>query len=234
MSLALMGLLVTADLPPGPPAVVDEKESVSLQQTEHVRLSLPTEDDRDAWQSPGLRLQLGYGYTALGGWGPAWSFRSHTVMLRPSVRIDGHWALGVAMVYGTGPYGLRWSVTAEPTFFPWRQLAVSVGLGYGGLDVRASRVRVLGGPGVTVSRTLGDDEKLDACTGSALSSVLRAEYLFVVGPLFASGPFVQANAQWTRCEDSFGQPDPETGRPPVLTQWWRQAGATVGWWLAWR
>ena len=86
----------------------------------------------------------------------------------------------------------------------------------------------------TVSRTLSDSERLDSCTGSALTSLARAEYLFVVGPLFASGPFAQVEAQWTGCHESFGMIDQETGRPIVLTQWWSQRVVTFGWWFAWR
>jgi hypothetical protein len=216
--------------------VIDEKERVALEQTDNVRLSLPTQTDVDAWQSPGLRVALGYGYGIVNGSGPAFSFRSQTVLLRPSVRLDRQWALGIAMLYGTAPLGVRWSVTAEPTFFPWRNLGIAAGIGYGGLLTSNPNAPsgTLQGAAETVSRTLTDGERLTSCSGSALTSSLRAEYLFVVGPLFATGPFAQANAQWTQCEATFGRVDNETGRPVVLTQWWQQQGATFGWWFAWR
>lgn len=219
-----------------PVHVIDEKERIRLQQTENVRLSLPTRDDVAAWAMPGLRVQLGIGRGALHGFGPALSFNSTTFTLRPSLRLDDHWGLGLAMLYGTGPGGLRWSATLEPTFFPWRQLAISVGLGYGGLLVTDAGASTGGlqGPTVAVSRNLTGDERLQSCTGSALSSVLRVEYLFVVGPLFSSGPFAEASAQWTHCQASFGRPDTDTGRIVVLTQPWRQGAWNLGWWLAWR
>jgi hypothetical protein len=226
--------------PAAPPApivhVMDEKERVDLEQTDNVRLSLPTQDDLDAWASPGLRVQLGGGYGIVQGSGPALSWRSRTVILRPNIRIDRYWGLGVALLYGTGPNGLRWSATVEPTFYPWRQLAISAGIGYGGLSVNnpnASTGR-LQGVNQEVSRELTAGEQLNSCVGSALSTVLRAEYLFVAGALFSSGPFVQANAQWTHCAESFGRTDAETGTPVVLTQWGQQQGATFGWWFAWR
>jgi hypothetical protein len=214
--------------------VVDEKERVELEQIDRVRLSLPTQADVDAWANPGLRVQLGYGYAVVQGAGPAWSFRSQTAILRPSFRLDRRWALGVSLLYGTGPNGVRWSVTAEPTFFVWRQLSIAAGLGIGGLFI--SRPDVSTGTLSTenVSRTLSDADHLSSCTGSALTSALRAEYLFVVGPLFASGPFAQLEAQWTECQQSFGEVDQETGKSVVLTQWWRQQAATFGWWFAWR
>ena len=216
--------------------VMDEKERIALEQTDNVRLSLPTQGDLDAWRNAGLRVQLGFGYGIVQGTGPALSFRSQTVLLRPSVRLDRQWALGVGLLYGTGPGGVRWSVTAEPTFFPWRDLAIAAGIGFGGLLISnpGASSGTLQGSAVTVSRDLIAGERLQSCSGSALTSVLRAEYLFVVGPLFATGPFAQANAQWTRCQATFGRVDNETGRPVVLSQWWQQLGATFGWWLAWR
>ena len=236
----------TAPAPPTVPApapapapivhVMTERERVDLEQTDNVRLSLPTQDDIDAWASPGLRVQLGGGYGIVEGSGPALSWRGKAFMLRPYVRIDRYWGLGVAMAYGGATGGLGWSVPAEPTFHPWRQLAFSAGVGFGGLMVSnpGAPTGRLQGSTEAVSRNLADDEKLNTCTGSALSTLLRAEYLFVAGSLFASGPFAGVNGQWTRCQASFGRTDPETGTPVILTQWWHQRGATFGWWFTWR
>jgi hypothetical protein len=248
LALLAAGVAPAAPAPAGPGALVsptapapivhvmDEKERVALEQSDNVRLSLPTQEDREAWRGPGLRVQLGLGYGLVEGSGPAFSFRSPSVMLRPSVRLDRYWALGVGMLYGTAPNGLRWSVTAEPTFYPWRDLAVSVGLGFGGLLVSNPNAPSGGlqGAAVTVSRNTAGAEQLQSCDGSALTSVARVEYLFVVGPLFATGPFAQANAQWTQCTATFGVTDQETGQPIRVTQWWQQQGATFGWWFAWR
>lgn len=242
---ALLVLVAAAAAPVNPtgapapaPAVppMGDKERASLEQTDNVRLSLPTESDIEAWSRPGLRLQLGYGYGRIFGTTPAWSFGSHSVILRPSVRIDRRWSLGVGLLYGTGPKGLRWSVTAEPSLFVWRRLALTAGLGYGGLAISnpAAPSGRLRGPDEVVSRDLADDETLQSCTGSALAALLRGEYMFIAGPLFASGPYLQVSAQWTRCQATFGRVDAETGRSIVLSQWWQQQGATLGWWFAWR
>jgi hypothetical protein len=241
--VALSLIAAAAPSPPALPAapppivhVIDEKERAALEQTDNVRLSLPTQKDLDAWRNPGLRVQLGYGYGIVDGSGAAFSFRSQTAVLRPSFRLDRWWALGIAMLYGTGPGGLRWSITAEPTFFPWRNLALSFGLGIGGLSVsdpNASAGTVKSSL-ITVSRDVLPGEKLTSCDGGALTSALRLEYLFVVGPLFATGPFAQANAQWTHCQQTFGGTDNTTGEPIALSAWWRQQGGTFGWWFAWR
>jgi hypothetical protein len=234
--LALALLAADPTVPPAPEVhVIDDKERVRLQQTDTVRLSLPTQDDVDAWNNPGLRVALGYGYGSVSGTYPALSFRSHSFALRPSVRLDSSWSAGLTLLYGTGPNGVRWSMTAEPTFHPWRQLSLSVGVGYGGLSVSDFfRGGFYPSDAQEVSRELGAAEPLSSCTGSALSSLARADYLFVVGPLFASGPFLQAHAQWTRCRESFGSTETDTGLPTTYTQWWRQTGLTFGWWFAWR
>ncbi len=216
--------------------VITEKERIELAQTDKVRLTLPTQNDVEAWRNPGLTLQLGYGYSFVQGSGPAWSFRSHSAAVRPAVRLDLRWALGVGLLYGTGPNGARWSVTVEPSFFAWRQLALTVGLGYGGLSVNRALASTgrLRGPDVVVSRDLQAGETLPRCEGAGLSALARADYLFVVGPLFSLGPFVQTNSQWTRCHSTFGRVDPETGQSINLSQWWRQQGLSFGFWLAWR
>jgi hypothetical protein len=233
LGVAALHLLVAADQSQvRQVSTRDEKERVALSQTEVVRLSLPTQEDVAAWASPGLRVSLGFGLDRFVGSGPAWSWTGPSVTLRPSLRLDQRWGLGVAMSYGSGPGGVRWSVTAEPTFTPWRQLAIGVGLGFAGLSVAKAGVRPA--PPSVVSRELEEGEELGSCSGSALSSLVRVEYLFVVGPLFASGPFLQAQAQWTRCQSVGGPDDRESGRPVVMTQWWRHGGASVGWWLTWR
>jgi hypothetical protein len=235
---AAAGATAASATPPPTPTVhvIDEKERVALAQTENVRLSLPTESDVEAWASSGVRVQLGYEMGSLHGLGPALSFSSKSALLRPSIRIDRRWALGVALLYGTGPGGLRWSATFEPTFYPWRRLGISVGVGYGGLSVSDPNAPTgtLQGPTVQVSRDLTDGERLQSCTGSALTAVLRVEYLFVVGPLFATGPFAEGLEQWTRCQATFGRTDPETGQSIVLSQWWQQVALDLGWWFAWR
>ncbi|MBS2029744.1 MAG: hypothetical protein JST54_17725 [Deltaproteobacteria bacterium] len=216
--------------------VMDEKEMIDLAQSDRVRLSLPTQEDVQAWTEPGLRVALGYGWADVHGIGPALAFTSNAVILRPSYRVDAYWEAGLTLLYGGGPGGVRWSITAEPELHVWRGLSVAVGLGYGGLSID-DQTRDTGSfsPGSEpVSRTLSDSEKLQSCSGDALSTLARTEYLFVVGPLFSTGPYAQLNAQWTECQDSFGRVDPETGKQVVLTQWWRNQGFQLGWWFTWR
>lgn len=209
-----------------------------------LRLSLPTEEDREAWAQPGFRVAIGIGQGSMTGAGSSPSFAPLSFSLRPSVRLDEWWSLGATFAYGVAAstlvQGLRWSATAGPTLHPWRGLAISFGMGLGGLDIwRHIEVgdmpRVPGFEGgESVSRTLDPDELLPRCSGTAWSGVARIEYLFVVGPLFATGPFAQADLQWTRCEAQIGGISIDTGHPVMGRQWWRHHGGVLGWWLAWR
>ncbi|HEY0707674.1 MAG TPA: hypothetical protein VGG33_12805 [Polyangia bacterium] len=213
-----------------------EKARARLAQTDNVRLSLPTEDDARAWTRPGFRIQLGYAFGRLYGQGPAWSFPSHALLVRPALRLSSAAAVGVTLLYGSGPRGLRWSVTPELTFHPWRGLALSAGAGFGGFEISDPNAPLgrLDRQTLMTSRELTRDEGLRGCSGMALSSVGRAEYLFVAGPLFASGPFLQAGLQWTECRETLELTEASAGRAVVLSQRWRHWGANGGWWFTWR
>ena len=82
--------------------------------------------------------------------------------------------------------------------------------------------------------TFGAGTTLGSCSGGAWVGQARAEYLFVVGQLFATGPYLEANAQLTRCQQELGRVDRETGNPIYARQWWVHQGAELGWWVTWR
>lgn len=239
VTLWLLGVVATV----APPADVsgpatrplDEKARAAQGQTDRVRLSLPTEDDLVAWQRSGMRLQLGYATGRFHGVDSSPSWSTSGISLRPGMRLGPRWGVFVAMVYAGAPQGLRWSVTLEPTLFVWRQLALSAGIGYAGLMMHNPMSAGGEHANEKVGRALGSGERLDSCDGEALTTVARLEYLFVMGPLAATGPFVTAQAQWTRCEQRLGDGnDPHSGRPAVLTQTWRNWGISYGWGVTWR
>lgn len=228
------GTLAMPEPEPVKPVEITLGEKETVVEVEEVRLSMPTEADADAWASEGLRIALGYGYNIVQGTAPAWSYNAHGFLLRPQVRIDERWALGASFQYAFGE-GITWAASFEPTFYPLRQLGISLGIGYSGLYLNRPSPFFLGEPDEVASRTLTDGRSLNQCEGSGVNGLARLEYLMVVGPHFATGPFAQANVQWTGCEISLSNnPDPETGKPVIGTQWWRQQGATLGWWLTWR
>jgi hypothetical protein len=232
-------LVCASALAEEPPArTVGEKDLVE-DDGYVVRLSLLTEKDFEAWAEPGFQLSLGYGQGRFTGHGPASGFSSTTFTLRPRVRLDEWWSLGATFAYsaaGSELFGLRWSATLEPTFHPWAGLAVALGLGYGGLDA------MLQGNGIpparpppVASHQLPADVELQGCEGGAGVGLLRVEYQFVAGSLFATGPYAQADLQWTRCRDKLWHGDDlETGLRLSPWQWWLQHGTTIGWWLSWR
>lgn len=209
-----------------------------------LRLSLPTQADIDAWKEPGIRVSLGWiqGYQWSFGPGPSMSPLGAT--LRPWLRISPEWSLGATFSWQAtlGSFlGLKWGATLEPTWHPWRGLAVSLGLGYGGLmgsnawwvdapDAMNPPGKV---PDQTVSHTLADDEFLANCEAGGWLALARVEYQFVIGPLFSTGPFAQADVQRTGCIEDYGE-DPETGKTIELRQWWMHAGFNLGWWATWR
>lgn len=218
--------------------IAAEKELIEEDDYE-VKLSLPTESDYELWRSPGLRVQLGYGYGRQTPFDAGVGFSSHQISFRPAVRLSERWSLAIAMSYSVarGDFsGLKWSVTVEPTFHPVEALGISLGLGYGGMlgDRMDYRSGVIEPTDASFSRTADAGEWLQGCDGSGAAGLLRVEYLFVVGALFASGPYVQGDVQQTRCAEGRGGLNIETGESTAVYQWWAHRGWTLGWWLAWR
>ncbi len=219
--------------------VISEKELVD-DDGYAVRVSLPTESDVEAWSHPGLRIALGYSHGQLWGNGPSLKLSMDAFTLRALARLDKHWSVGLdfqyALAQGTGVTGLRFGSTVLAILHPWRQLGIGVGVGYGGLIlVPPNGPASTPGTGQEVSTTtFGPEVKLGECSGGAWVGQARIEYPFVIGPLFASGPFVEADAQLTRCQQVLGRVDRETGNPIYGQQWWRNLGGSLGWWLSWR
>jgi len=226
-----------------PPRKLTEKDLVEGDDYQ-LRLSLPTEEDFQAWRSSGFRVQLGIGYGNAKGRGESVAdFSSTVLILRPQVRLDDAWSIAASFAYdltGGDLDGLRWSAALEPVFHVVAGLSLSLGIGYAGID--ADRVGgapsgyqlVIERPDATVSREAGPDEALAECTGGGWLALGRVDYQFVVGPLFATGPFLRGDYRWTRCSQEAGPTNNETGRPVEVRQWWQHASWSVGWLLTWR
>lgn len=248
--------------PPEPPADApsadaepsDLSEKDLIEKDDYiVRLSFPTAQDFEVWRNPGIRVQLGYAYGRQLSDGPGPGFSTHTITFRPQVRVSEHWSLAANVGYSItrGDFsGLRWMVTIEPTFHPIAGLGISVGVGYAGIignrphdptqdpsfvspnePFRDQVVEFLEEP---ASRTVGPSYHMWSCDGAGAAAVVRAEYLFVVGPLFASGPYIQGDLQRTRCEETAGGVNLETGEQVKFRQWWVHHGWNAGWWFTWR
>lgn len=224
--------------PPPKPHILSEKEVVD-DDGYKVRLSLPTEDDVAAWSQPGIRISLAYGYGRLLGRPPALDLTTHAFTIRAMTRIDRSWSIGLEYQYALARgtlTGLRYEGTLHAMLHPWRQLGVDVGVGFGGLVLTppTGRPAQPGSGGEVSNVTFGPDTKLGACGGDGWVGLARAEYQFVAGSLFASGPYLELNAQYTRCEQTLGRLDRETGVSISARQWWLERGAALGWWVSWR
>lgn len=240
--VALQAVEVETLQAPDAVQVVEGEERAFVESDDYVlRLSLPTEADIELWQKPGIRVTLGWIQGAQWSLGPAPDVSPLGAALRPWLRISPDWSLGATFSWQaipSGLTGLKWSATLEPTWHVARGFALSIGLGYGGLMAtrpweELDETPVEKRPDRSVSHTLPDDQVLPECSSGGWTALLRAEYQFVVGPLFSTGPFVQGDVLRVGCESNVGD-DVETGRPVVLRQWWMYAGFNLGWWATWR
>jgi hypothetical protein len=203
------------------------------------RLSSQPEDEEALWIEPGLRIELALDRGILVPYGPSPRIETTTFRLRTRLRVDRLWSLAATFGYALARgelTGMRWSALIEPIFHPIPPLGISLGLGLGGLSLtRAGGGAPPAGASEEIaSRTLADGERMYACSGAAWLSQARIEYLAIVGGGFATGPYLQADLQWTSCTEEFGTLDRETGQPALGRQWWLNPGAALGWWFSWR
>ena len=205
-----------------------------------VRISLPTESDRDAWTRPGFRLALGVAYGRLVGLDGAPDGRLLGPILRTGVRLDGDWSLLGTLQYTAargGLSGLRYAGTIEPTWHATRSLSLALGIGFGGIvEGRTSRTgpeAPLGGMGG--SYTFPDaSPSFASCKGLGVATLARVEWLHVLGPRSSSGFAAEVGGQWTGCVDDTNRVEPDTAEPVVRRQFWPHVSATLAWVVAWR
>lgn len=216
----------------GAPVIAGAEEEPEARESE---FELPASE---AWEQEGFRVQLRLGKETLtpddaaspesSGW---------ALSVEPGIRLSRWWSLSGTLRYAVlseGFDGLRWSTTADLTFHPWHGLFLATGLGYGG--VLGNRSFSGSGP--------------SRCDGDAFVALGRAGWLIPMGELFAMGPVVQLDAQFTRCaaRDSGGdQFEEEGGVGPVEIRkshegsssgqpafWWQHHTLQFAWSLAWR
>lgn len=203
------------------------------------KTSLAVLSDEAAWASTGFRVGLGYTLEGLLAEAPVPAGVVHAAQVRLGARLDADWSLLGTFRYGVLPGAtpmLRFSGTVEPTLHVGDGLSLGVGLGLGGLVHPSTGART---PEPTdpliASLTLTDTTRLlGACSGTGAIATLRAEYTFQVGELFATGPAVTADVQWTACVETLTRVDPDTGAAIVLRQYWRHTSVGVGWMVWWR
>ncbi|MCC6750359.1 MAG: hypothetical protein IT371_22025 [Deltaproteobacteria bacterium] len=234
--LAACALVVGASLVPFPARARPDEDGPP-------RFSLPTESDRAAWLRPGFRVALGVGYGRLVGLGGAPSGNLVGPTIRLGVRLDEKWSLLGSLQYlyafgaAGGVSGLRFAGTVEPTWHVARGLSLSVGIGFAGLvEGRAGRPNPDPQPGTLYASYTFPDARtpLPSCSGVGVTGLVRADYLFVLGPRSSTGPTLVVDAQWTGCVADTGRDEPDTARPIVRRQWWPHLGLSLAWVIAWR
>lgn len=206
------------------------------------RVSLPTEADRQAWVRSGFRLALAAGYGELVGLGGAPSGRLFAAKLRVGLRLDATWSALASFEYALasragGLSGLRFAGTIDPTWHVTRNLALSVGFGFGGI-VEASTGREDSEPFASTletSYTFPDaSPPIANCSGVGVAGLARAEWGYVIGPRAQLGVSLEAIGQWTGCVHDTNRFEPDTGQAIVRRQWWPHAGATIAVGMTWR
>lgn len=205
-----------------------------------VKVSLPTESDREAWTRPGFRVQLGAVYGRMFGIGGAPDGRLLGPILRAGVRLDADWSLLGTLQYTAASgelSGLRYAGTLEPTWHLNRQLSLAVGVGFGGIvEGRTGRT----GPDPPIGTSdgsytfPGSRRPFASCEGTGVAGLARVDYAIVIGPRSATGLALEVGGQWTGCVDDTGRVEPDTAEPIVRRQFWPHVGATLAWVVAWR
>lgn len=206
-------------------ALADDDEE---RETRVSELSLSKDE---AWRSQGFRLQVGLGYERfVSDLQRVPPMHGYSILLRTGWRFNEHWSLLGAARYAVtfGDLdGLRWTATVEPRFNPLDGLAVSLGIGFGGiLGLRAEGTH----PGCSDGPVPGSSA-VCKCNGGGFVATAKVEYLIAVAELFATGPVLHLDAQWTRCTDRTTPPGQERQE---RVQWWRDLGLGIAWVTAWR
>lgn len=175
----------------------------------------------EAWALPGFRVQLRFGRDSLTGAGDGapdasgWSFA-----VEPGIRLSESFSLAATLRYAAlidGFEGVRYSTSGEFAWHPFGGFFLGTGVGYAGL---------------VGSSAFG------SCDGDGVMLLARTGWLIPVGELFATGPVVQLDQQWTSCsyEEEFFEEDEEWGNWTYRTteRTWSHRTLHFSWSLAWR
>ena len=241
---ALLGRAAHAETPAvEPTALAVSATQADADDALPFKLSLPTEDDRSAWRSPGFRLQLGAGYGQFHGLSGAPSGRLIAAVIRVGARLDADWSLLTSFQYGSasavkGLSGLRFSGTIDPTWHVTDRFDLAVGFGLGGLvegNTGRPEPDASGRATLVSSYTLPKTSPaIPSCTGVGAAGLVRAGWMAVLGPLSSMGFALEVDGQWTACKDNLNRVEPDTAQPIYRVQWWPHVGATLAWLVAWR
>jgi len=214
----------------------------SIARADEEKQSIAVETEEQGWQHTGFRLGLALAYGRMEGLRGAPSGRLLGPVLHAGLRLDHDWSLLATFQYESasasgGLSGLRFSGTVDPTWHVTPHLALSLGLGFGGIVEGNTGRMDLAQQATDVSLTLpGADPPVPSCVGVGASGLFRAEYMWILGPRSQTNVSIEALGQYTSCvkRGSTNAVDPDTAQPIIRTQYWPHAGFTVAWGFAWR
>jgi hypothetical protein len=223
-------------------AHADEPTKPASDDDGEVRLSLPTEADRTAWQNSGFRLGLGVVYGQLMGLRGAPSGALLGATVRVGLRLDEHWSILTSFQYAQakrpgGLSGLRFAGTLDPTWHVTPSFSLAVGFGFGGIvEGRTGRMDADPLPStIDTSYTFPDAHTpIASCSGVGAAGLARAEWAYVLGVRTQTSVSLELIGQWTGCVDDTNRIESDTGTAIVRRQWWPHTGFTLGWGIAWR
>jgi hypothetical protein len=232
----------TPDSQPAPATATPAAATAKADDDGEPRLSLPTQADRNAWQTSGFRLGLGLVYGRLVGLRGAPSGRLIGPTVRVGLRLDERWSLLASFQYAAasqsgGLSGLRFAGTLDPTWHVTPSVSVALGIGFGGIvEGRTGRMDADPLPStLDTSYTFPDSRTpVASCSGVGVAGLARVEWAYVIGSRTQTSVSLEVIGQWTGCVDDTNRVEPDTGTAIVRRQWWPHTGATLGWGIAWR
>jgi hypothetical protein len=228
---------VPADTQPSSTAV-----KTAFDEDPPPRLSLPTESDRALWKKPGFRFSVGFAYGRLYGVGGPPNYAMVGPLIRAGLRLDEAWSLMGSLQYFYATGGgvgstLRYAGTVEPTWHATEHLSLAVGIGFGGIiESRSRPTNPDPQPSTLDSSYTFPNAKtpIPSCNGVGAAGLLRAQWMWVMGPRSSTGLSLEFAGQWTACEEDTGNFEPDTATPVVRRQWWPHLGGSLTWEIQWR
>lgn len=242
VAMSLRSVVVVVVIVTARAALADPAPAKKVDEDPEPKLSLPTEADRQAWQRSGFRLALGLVGGEFDGANGAPGGRLIGALIRAGVRLDRDWSLLGSFQYASVKRakelsGLRFAGTIDPTFHATPNLAIAIGLGFGGI-VEGSTGRADPDPlpsTLDTSYTFPNAlTPVASCSGVGVAGLVRGEYSYVLGPRASTSLALEVDGQWTGCVDDTGRVEPDSGTAIVRRQWWAHTALTLAWSLQWR
>lgn len=197
------------------------------------RRTLVEPEANTLWSRPGFRADLGYAFVPLWGLGGLEDHLLHTPAVRLGFALNEDWLIAARAAYGIGSGIMRWTVTLEPMWQPVAGLRAGLGVGYAGITRSAATW------GLSTDALFTEDNtdplpETQSCDGQGVVFGGSVEYTWVLHRLFATGPSVRGEVQWTGCKSRSARFNAETGTHGSTRYNWTHVGVSLGWWLSWR